>query len=139
MDVARLVLDFVKSLIWPVAIVLLLLTFRAQIKQMLLDISSRITGVKLPGGAEVQLSALMTKTDATASKTEEIVANRLDALGWIYTEFSMTCYRRYEALWRHENYAGGVGIDLEFRENMETAIGNAQRALKTSNPNALPC
>lgn len=130
MDVAKLLLEFVSSLIWPVAIVLLLLAFRTQLKQMLLDMSSRLTGATLPGGTELKFAELTGKTEAVANKTEEIATNRLEALGWIYMEFSMASYRRYEAQWRHENYAGEVESDLEFRENVEATIGNAQRALK---------
>lgn len=130
MDAAKMTLEFVKVLIWPVAIVLLLLTFRTQIKRMLLDMASRLTGAKLPGGTEFEFAALKDKTEEAVNKTEEIATNRLEALGWIYTEFSTISYRRYEALWRRQNYAREVNNDLEFRENVEDAIRNAQQALK---------
>ena len=51
MEIAKLVLEYVKALAWPLTIILLSLSFRSEIKRLL----ARLRKAVLPGGLSVDL------------------------------------------------------------------------------------
>lgn len=64
MEVARLVLDYMTALVWPVLVLLAVLLFRGQLAEML----GRLTSLKLPGGASADFQRRVEGAEAASGQ-----------------------------------------------------------------------
>ena len=67
MEVAKLVLEYLRVLIWPVAVVTICLTFRRQVVALL----NRIRHAELPGGFAVDIEQEIEDAKALSAKVQE--------------------------------------------------------------------
>jgi hypothetical protein len=66
-EVAKLVLEFVKALIWPVVVVLMAFTFRREVVAAM----ARLREAKLPGGVSLSFEAELSEAKRISAKVEE--------------------------------------------------------------------
>jgi len=66
MEIAKLVLEYVKALAWPLTIILLTLSFRREIKRLL----ARLRKAVLPGGVSVDLQEEVWEVKQLSEKVE---------------------------------------------------------------------
>src|SRR5262245_31739012 len=67
MDIARLVLEYLRVLVWPAVVVTACLVFRGQLSSML----NRIRHAQLPGGVAVDLDQQISEVKALSAKVQE--------------------------------------------------------------------
>jgi hypothetical protein len=67
MELAKLVLEYVKALAWPVAALLIALIFRREIRAIL----ARIRKAALPGGVSIDFEEQILETKALATRIED--------------------------------------------------------------------
>src|ERR1700722_14760443 len=72
MELAKLVLEYVKALVWPVTILLLGFYFRREIKRVL----ARLRKANLPGGVSVDLQEEVHEVKELSEKVEPAAASR---------------------------------------------------------------
>jgi hypothetical protein len=78
MEVAKLVLEYIKVLIWPLAVILILLMFRKQVSTLV----TRIRHAELPGGVAIDLDQEIKEAKALSTKVQEsAAAKELPAVG----------------------------------------------------------
>ena len=66
MEIAKLVLEYVKALVWPLTVLALSLFFRSEIKRVL----ARLRKAVLPGGVSVDLQAEVHEVKELSEKVE---------------------------------------------------------------------
>src|SRR5229473_3507434 len=67
MELARLVLDFTKALVWPLVVVAMALLFRKELVAAL----TRLREAKLPGGVSLSFEAELTEAKRISAKVKE--------------------------------------------------------------------
>jgi hypothetical protein len=75
MEIAKLVLEYVKALAWPLTIILLSLSFRSEIKRLL----ARLRKAVLPGGLSVDLQEEVREAPRVSGMVELGIRRRLEA------------------------------------------------------------
>ena len=66
MDIARLVLDFIKALAWPAVVAIVVLVFRRELRRLV----ATVQHLKLPGGAEVDWQKQLRAAEEAAEKVQ---------------------------------------------------------------------
>ena len=66
MDVAQLVLEYLKSLIWPIQILLAVIIFRKELRELLKSLQH----LRLPGGTELDWQRNLEQAEAAAKEVE---------------------------------------------------------------------
>lgn len=69
MEIAKLVLEYVKALVWPLTVCALSLFFRSEIKRVL----ARLRKAVLPGGVSVDLHRAMHGRFVSREEAEEVI------------------------------------------------------------------
>ena len=64
MEIAKLVLEYVKALVWPVTVLALSFSFRSEIKRVL----ARLRKAVLPGGVSVDFRRKFTRSKSYRKK-----------------------------------------------------------------------
>ena len=78
MEVAKLVLEYIRALVWPAVVVLLAVSFRAEAQSLL----GRLKSAKLPGGVSLDLNDKIQEVKALSDQVQEdVVAKREEHKG----------------------------------------------------------
>src|SRR4051812_25968390 len=81
MDVAKIVLEYVRVLLsWPVVVLLLGVIFFSKFKDSIAALIGRIAGIKFPGGGELLLPQTINNELVAQARVEATMTATLDAL-----------------------------------------------------------
>ncbi|MFI2673161.1 hypothetical protein ACH5AU_27035 [Streptomyces albidoflavus] len=110
MEIAKLVLEFLKVLTWPLIFVVLVLAFREEFRGLL----QRMTTVRTPGGAELEFAerAHEVRSEAENLLPAELGASAPDTIGSELDPSSLT----FDALVRVAKWDGRSAINAAWHE-----------------------